>query len=131
MCSKANRKSQTLSLLVEMAKTLPSVSMPLIRPPKLQDELHMDNTDHNVRKRTFGHVRPATNQIRLRTRSLILIVEWHILDSQGFKFLHADKKDTHAAMQADLSLRWAHMSEGTLSHVVTLMVQIFDHYCEA
>ena len=32
------------------------------------------------------------------------------------KFLHADNEDCENAL-ADLSLRWAHMSEGTFSHV--------------
>ena len=36
------------------------------------------------------------------------------------KFLHADNEDGSdcADAQADLSLRWSHMSEGTFLHVV-------------
>ena len=37
------------------------------------------------------------------------------------KFLHVDNEDsdpTAGEVQADLSLRWAHMSEGTFSYVV-------------
>ena len=40
------------------------------------------------------------------------------------KFLHADNKDSNQIAwmrRADLSLRWAHMSEGTFTDVVTQM----------
>ena len=41
------------------------------------------------------------------------------LDSQGQQVIHADNEDTDqtADAQADLSLRWRHMSEGMFSHV--------------
>ena len=40
--------------------------------------------------------------------------------SKDAKFLHADNED-HTNMLADLSLSWAHMSEGTFSHVTAYM----------
>ena len=44
----------------------------------------------NVRKCTFGHVRPAKIQIRLRIRSLIKIITRRILNSRGCNVFHAD-----------------------------------------
>ena len=44
------------------------------------------------------------------SRSLIRIFTGKI--ATGAKFLHADA-------QADLTLRWAHMSEGNISHVTS------------
>ena len=72
-----------------------------------------------VRKRTFGHVRPAKIQISLRIRAV-----WSE-SSRGTFWIHMDAVSpsgqrkhwldcTYA--QADLSLRWAQMSEGTFSH---------------
>ena len=69
------------------------------------------NTIRDVRKCTFEHVRPVNIQINLR-----------VLDSQGCKVSSCAQrrlKSVCADAQADLSRRWAHMSEGTFSHVVT------------
>ena len=48
---------------------------------------------------------------------------WHVfVMDKDANFLHADNKDSDQiawTAQANLSLRWAHMSGGTLSHVGT------------
>ena len=36
------------------------------------------------------------------------------------QFLHADNEDSDQTAQADLSLRWTHMSEGVFSHVAVI-----------
>ena len=56
--------------------------------------------------------------------SLIRIITWCILNSQGCKVSYADSKDwsDYADVQTDLSLRWTHMSEGTFSHVVVYIL---------
>ena len=70
----------------------------------------------NVRKRTLGYVRPAKIQIILRIYAV-----WSVSSPGAFwiakdaKFLHGDNrtfKSDRADAQADLSLRWAHMSLG-------------------
>ena len=77
----------------------------------------------NVRKRTFGHVRPAKIQISLRFRA-----EWSESSmrassiAKDAKFLRADKKDssqTARTAHADLSLHWAYMLESTFSQIAT------------
>ena len=77
----------------------------------------------NVWKRPFGHVRPAKIQISLRIRAVwsesSLGAFWIAKDavsSRGQRRLWSDC--AHA--QADLNLRWAHMSEGTFSHIRAL-----------
>ena len=70
----------------------------------------------NFRKRTFGHVRPAKIQIGPCFRTVWLEPSqdafWIAKDAQ---FLHADSEDSN---QADLNVRWAHMSDGSFSPVV-------------
>ena len=71
-------------------------------------------------KHTFEPVHPATIQISLRIRAVwsesSLDAYWIAKDA---RFLHADNEDWSdcADAQADLSLHWTHMSEGTFSHV--------------
>ena len=73
------------------------------------------NISLKVRKRTFGHVRPAKIQISLRIRAVwsesSLGAFWITKD---VTFLHADCEDwsSLASVQADLSLRRVHMSDG-------------------
>ena len=79
----------------------------------------MDNSaqSRNVKKRIFGHVRPAKIQISL---SLIRIFNWRILDSQGCKVSSCGQRrliSDCADAQADMSLRWAHMSNSTFFDV--------------
>ena len=77
----------------------------------------------DVRKPTFGHAHPAKIQISLRIRAvwsessmcIILDSEWCQVSSCGQRRLWSDCADA----QADLSLRWAHMSEGTFSIIET------------
>ena len=68
-------------------------------------------------KRTFGLVRPAKIPISLRIRAgwseSSLGAFWMSKDAI---FLHTDSDQT-AAIQADLSHLWAHMSEGTFPHI--------------
>ena len=74
----------------------------------------------NFRKRTFRHVRLAKIQVSLRICAI-----WSESSLGAFrmakdvKFLHADNEDWSDSTdaQADLSLLWAHMLEGTFSHV--------------
>ena len=78
-----------------------------------------------VRKRTFGHVRPAKIQIRLRIRAVwsesSLAAFWIASDA---KLLYADNENWRdcAVAQADLHIHWVDMSEGRFSqgaaHVV-------------
>ena len=70
----------------------------------------------NGRKHNLGHVHPAKIQISLRVRAVWSesspVAFWISIDT---KFLYADNEDWSdcADAQADLSLRWAHMPEGT------------------
>ena len=76
--------------------------------------------NHNVIKRTFGHVCPAKIQVSLRIRAV-----WSEYSLSAFwigkdtTFLHADNR---VSDQTVLRLRWAHMSEGTLSHIAGCML---------
>ena len=67
-------------------------------------------------------MRPAKIQISLYVHAVwsksSMCIFWIPKDT---KFLHADRKDSRETVQADLSLRWAHMSEGTFSHVAAYM----------
>ena len=73
---------------------------------------------HNVIKRAFGHVRRAKIQISLRIWAV-----WSEASpgvpciAKYAKFLRADKEYSAQTVgaQADLNLRWAHMSEGMFS----------------
>ena len=63
------------------------------------------------------------------SRSLIKIFTERILDNQSCKVSSWGQRrlwSDFADAQADLSLRWAHMSEGTLSHV-TAQIQYVDN----
>ena len=83
----------------------------------------------NVRKRTFGRVRPPRIQIRLRIRAVwsepSLGTFWRSNDAQ---FLHADNEDLsdYTDAQADLGVRCAHISDGTVSHNAARMSWGFD-----
>ena len=72
-------------------------------------------------KSTFGHVRPAKIQIILRFGTVCSKSSsdafWKANDA---KFLDVDKEDCDQNVQSDLSLRWAHMREGTFSLVAPL-----------
>ena len=63
----------------------------------------------NVKKRTFRHVRP----MKIHSRILIRNFTGRISDSQWC--------NNDADAQADLSLRWAHISEGTFSLIAVLI----------
>ena len=56
-------------------------------------------------------------------RRLIRILAGCILDSEAATFLHSDNEDSDytADAQADLNLRWPHMSEGTFTDVTAQM----------
>ena len=64
----------------------------------------------NVRKLTFGHVRPAKIQMSLHIRTVwsesSLGAFWMAKDA---KFLHADNEDDCPDALAGLSLNWARM----------------------
>ena len=77
----------------------------------------------NVRKRTFEYVLPAKIQISLHIRAVwsksSLGAFWITKDATYHQWrLWSD----FAYAQADLSLRWVHMSEGTFSHVEAQIV---------
>ena len=75
---------------------------------------------HNVRKHTFGHFPSEESNPSVRSRSLIRIYTECILDSHGCKLSSCIQRrlwSDYVAVQADLSLRWAHISEGTFSQV--------------
>ena len=82
-----------------------------------------------VRKRTFGHVRPAKIQISLRIRAVwsesSVDAFWIAKDVNvlfGQRRLWSDCADA----QANLSLRWVHISEGTFSLVaVNIMIEYY------
>ena len=92
--------------------------------------VHIEHRSRNVRKRTFGHVRPVKIQISLRISAV-----WSESSLGAFriakdaKFLYADNEDWPycAEAQADLSLRWAHMSEGAFPHVAVYIDQLVFH----
>ena len=55
-----------------------------------------------------------------------------ILDRQGCKVSSCGKRrlgSDYAGAQADLSLRWVHMSEGTFPRVAALIVNRAKLYC--
>ena len=61
-----------------------------------------------------------TARMPRHSRSLIRILLNAFWTAKDTKFLHEDNGDsdqTAADAQVDLSLRWAHMSGGTFSHV--------------
>ena len=62
--------------------------------------------------RTCAHCEDSDQPMHSRT--LNRIFTGHILDSHGSNLMRITKTDRTAL--ADLSLRWAHMSEGTFSH---------------
>ena len=77
----------------------------------------------DVRERTFGHVRTAKIQIRLRFRAV-----WSESSLDAFwiakdvKFLHAYNEDSDQLCAcAGLSFRRARMSDGTFSDIVVHM----------
>ena len=76
---------------------------------------------HNIRKHTFGYVRQAKIQISLLIRAVWSVSSLGALfDSQNCKVSSCIQRrlwSDCADAQSDLSLLWAHMSEGTFSHV--------------
>ena len=64
----------------------------------------------NVRKCTCGHAPKEDLDQSVHSHSLIRIFTECVLVAKDARFLHADA-------QADLSLRWVHMSEGTFPDV--------------
>ena len=64
------------------------------------------------------------------SRSLIRIFTWRILDNQGFKVSSCEQRSDYTDPQANLSLRWAHTSEGMVSHFVTQLIvtQLFLYW---
>ena len=82
---------------------------------------NVSQISRNVRKRTFRHVHPAKIQIRLRNRAVwsesslgaFWIAKRRKVSSCGQQSHWSDRMEA----QADLSLRWMHMLEGTFSHV--------------
>ena len=75
---------------------------------------------HNVRKRTFGHKRPVQIQICLWVRAVdqnLYWVQFGWTTMQRFFMWTMKFWSDFEDVQADLSLRWAHMSVGTLYHV--------------
>ena len=81
--------------------------------------------NRNVRKRTLGYVRPAKIQISLRIRAVwseSLLGAFRI--AKDAKFLCVDKHWSDCAnAQADLSLRWPHISDGMFSRAATQMTR--------
>ena len=73
--------------------------------------------------RNVGHVCPLKIQISLRIRALIRIFAERIRIAKDAKFLHVYNEDWSDCVDAksDLSLRWAHMSEGAFPHVAAHM----------
>ena len=76
--------------------------------------------NRNIRKRTFGFVRPTKIQISLRIRAVwsesSLGAIWIANDAM---FLHADNKgsDQTALMRRLIWVRWTHMPKGTFPDV--------------
>ena len=90
----------------------------------------------NVRKRTFWQVRPTNTQISLRIRASWPGSSLSALKNAPLATTSEDCSDC-ANAQADLSLRWVHISEGTFSDVTVHCVwfikwagpQNFLHNC--
>ena len=49
----------------------------------------------------------------------------HVWIVKDTKFLHVDNEDSNQILHTDLSLHWAYILEGTLSHVATQMELLF------
>ena len=76
----------------------------------------------NVRKRTFWYVRLTMTQISLRVVwSNFPTGAFWIVESYVSSCVYSDQTAYCEDTQADLSLRWAHMSDGTFSHVEGLI----------
>ena len=71
---------------------------------------HSIKQQQQQQKSTFEHVRPAKIQISLRIRAV-----WS--ESSLCAFWIAKDTDQTTRVHRLLSLRWAHMSEGTFSDV--------------
>ena len=70
---------------------------------------------HNVGKCTFWHVRPMKTQISPRIRAVWSYLSiWTNFASLAIQ--NAPSEDSDLTAQSDLTLRWAHMSEGKFSH---------------
>ena len=77
------------------------------------------NNCRNVKKRTFGHVRPA----KIHSRSLFRIFSGRILDSQGCKVSSCAQRrlwSDYAHGHANMSLRWTHKLQGDFSQAYVL-----------
>ena len=88
-----------------------------------------DDICDSFRKSTIGHVRPAKIQISLHIRAV-----WSESSPGAFLHNHECKVSSWgqrrfwsdcANAQADLNLRWAHNSEGTISNVVAHNIYIY------
>ena len=79
----------------------------------------------NVGKRTFGFVRPAKIQIRLRMRSLIRIFAGQFSDDDAaLRANNEDSDQTAHMLRLNLVSVYAHMSEGTFSQVESQMMMM-------
>ena len=67
--------------------------------------------NHNVRKRSFGHVRSVKIQISLRIHAVCSESYLGTFSTRGQRRLVG----LHVDAQADLSFLWTHMSEGIFS----------------
>ena len=87
---------------------------------QLCSQVSAKQMSHKIRKRSVEHMRPSEDSDQpAHSRSLIRILTACSLNSQecNLFFMRTTKTDQTAHYaQADLSLRWANLSEGTLSH---------------
>ena len=60
------------------------------------------------------------------SHKLFRIFTWHFLDSQRYQVSTCGQRKSDQTARTDLSLRWAHMSEGTFFHVVTHLTKTLD-----
>ena len=88
--------------------------------------VYYNDTDKEHKKHTFGHVRPAKIQIRLRESSL-----GRILDSQGCKVSSCGQRGLRPDCTGWFEPSLAFMSEGTLSDVAVRLVSEFPAICLA
>ena len=78
----------------------------------------------NVRKRTFRRAPSEDLEQPAQLYILTRILNGTFWIAKDSKFLHADNEDSDQTAQADLSLCWALMSEGTFSHVTAQILNI-------
>ena len=89
-----------------------------------------------MRKCTFRHVRPMKTQINLRIRTVRLEPSSSALRNFAYMAIqYAPSEDSHQTArmrrlmwnaQADVNLRWVHVSEGTFSDfVVQILIYLY------